>query len=61
MSERVGHTRHQGSLRADDDQVDRQRPRKPEQSVTIVRGGMTGRERGDPGVPGRRVQIRESR
>ncbi len=45
VPERVGHTRDEGSLRADDDQVDRERPRKPEQAVTIVRGDRDGRSR----------------
>ena len=58
MPQLVGDAGDERRLRADDDEVGGKRPRQSQQAVAVVRRDrMARREGGDPGVPGRDVQL----
>ena len=61
-TQRIRETGDQRDLGADDDEVDLERAREPEQALGVLgTDGMTVRERRDAGVARRRVQLLEER
>jgi hypothetical protein len=58
MAECVCDARDERRLRPHDDEVDPEEPGEAEEALPVIgRDGVAGRERGDPGVARRRVEL----